>query len=275
LLLGVCTQFCFKHRRTLVCIGELLMFPIFIVFICFSIILVYFLKYPNYLYLIAVPLSLRLSWSAIDLILSHWKDENETSSRAPILSVLSVRPIFEKQGVKFQIIGKKPQSFSLSAARLYLVGDQLWEAMANVIGKTTISTFKFTAHPINLCNTFMDSKDFKKGTEDFETTLRFGTADQGWIRMNTEHVLTPRLVALQKQGNPPVQIFVEYGVKKLFGWESQGTLFTFNFTFADLLSAVDQKKDLPFGTQSGDNDSQAANSSKQLVSKSVSKEKLN
>eukprot|EP00026_Physarum_polycephalum_P002437 Phypoly_transcript_02443.p1 GENE.Phypoly_transcript_02443~~Phypoly_transcript_02443.p1 ORF type:complete len:896 (+),score=73.47 Phypoly_transcript_02443:264-2690(+) len=238
ILLAAPTAWCFRHRKTFF-IGEILMFPLFAAWAGLPLLLPILLG-KSYLYLISVPAALFLSFSATDIVSSSWKDLQAAKEQKPVLTVEKVNVHFEKYGMTLTLQCSKPPTFVITQSRLHLLGDQLWKGLAKIAGSTTIATFRYTFHPIVLCDTYFNHSVFKMGSPNVTIPLQFGTASQGWLKVNSQYVLKPRLQDLvSKYNNPTVQILIEHGTKKTFGWTSNGVLVNFKFTISDLLNSAE------------------------------------
>lgn len=148
-LLAVPTRWCYRHRRTLLALGELLMFPIVIAWFAWPMMLPFwFWRKAKWLYYLVIPSSVFLLWMAKNIVRQNWKDLSAGKEPEPellqvsclqlvfrllclyhlfslwfrVLQLLEVIPALPSTGgMQLKIKAKKPKKFKLEQARLSLV----------------------------------------------------------------------------------------------------------------------------------------------------------
>lgn len=118
-------------------------------------------------------------------------------------------------GVLFHITGTKPSSLFVYQAWLDLHGEDFWNCIAEDQAwaiRMAIKIFR-RRMPLKLCPKKMNRNDYMQGTEEFHTTIAFGTDNKGMNSQLTGDRIKKSLhkFATSKQyPNPPILIQVRY-----------------------------------------------------------------
>ncbi|EGG19436.1 Polyprotein [Cavenderia fasciculata] len=220
LLLSKPTNICYRLRRVCM-VGELLMFPLFLIWTCWPLIPAIVTK-VYYSYFI-----IRDSWGEPVV-----KDE---TPKIALTGVFVNLP--DDGGLVITFSGYKPYGFSIQDARLSLEGDAIWKAIEKAIGKTKLrAALMIAGYPITLCPMFFNvsTEINDKPTGDIEFSIRIGVA--GSKMQLKKKILTRTLDSIVKVADPTFDFVVEYG-KQDFGWKKLGVLCRFNTSLSIILDA--------------------------------------
>eukprot|EP00027_Filamoeba_sp_ATCC50430_P013731 CAMPEP_0168577694 /NCGR_PEP_ID=MMETSP0413-20121227/20924_1 /TAXON_ID=136452 /ORGANISM="Filamoeba nolandi, Strain NC-AS-23-1" /LENGTH=1164 /DNA_ID=CAMNT_0008611467 /DNA_START=761 /DNA_END=4255 /DNA_ORIENTATION=- len=244
-LLAVPTQWSFMNRRTCGCLGELLMFPIFIIWAYWPIVIPFVI--PNYYVLIgSIPVCLFLTWRGYFIVKGSWAPPVDKSQLAvpqvQLTSVIVKTP--ESGGLLMNLVGTKPSNLTIENARLLFVGDAFWKTLNSAIPPKYVSAFKMAAYPVVLAPSFMDPTQVRSGSTQFHLDLKFGT--EGKYKVGKK-ALYKNLQKMVDKEEGSFDLVIEYGTPK-FGWKSLGTLVKIsNIKFSQLLDSAQNGTDLITG----------------------------
>eukprot|EP01132_Coremiostelium_polycephalum_P011100 gene11100-13580_t len=227
MILATGTKVCYRLRRACF-LGEILMFPLFIVWTCWPIIIPIATKI-YYIFIGAVPLALLLMFFAYKVIRLNWGDTSkEATQQEPVIRLSGVFVnLPESGGIIFTFVGQKPSSdFKIRDARLSLDSDALWKAIEKALGKAKIRTgLMLIGYPISLYPMFFDINQINVEQHNISFTVSFGA--EGSKFLLKKKVLLKTLNAIIQVDDAPFDFVIEYG-KKDFGWQKQGVLCKFN-----------------------------------------------
>jgi len=241
-ILAISTRWCYMKRRFFM-LGEILMFPTFIAWALWPGIVGYIIYRDYSVIFLISPVLLWLTIVARSVISINWKKE-QTLVFKPVLEILSIHPLFDpKNGMYFNIDAKKPIELTISQARLYFTSEEFWNTLVDTVGRAIISVFKLSFYPINLIPKYMENS-FKIGEEYIKLQIKFGTHDQGWLKINNKWVLIPRLNMIKDEGDPEVRILLEYGNQSWSGWNVEGVLLDIGFKISDMINCANNQSDL-------------------------------
>lgn len=216
------------------CLGELIMFPLFLAWVGWPIIIPIYTSY--YVYIVCGSATAFLVFKGYYLVKENWDDPKAKVEDSPQLSLLAVNvEIPATGGIVFTITGNKDGNFSIKQAKWFFVGKELWNALGEVFGHGVISGVKMTLHPIDLCPSFMSPDDLGIGKREFVMCIRAGTVNQGKILKHS--TIMKKLKAIVSNGDPKFKMLFEYGVNR-FGWKKVGTLCFFETRVSDILRAA-------------------------------------
>eukprot|EP01133_Synstelium_polycarpum_P004359 gene4359-5090_t len=232
-LLAGPTHICYRLRRVCL-IGEILMFPLFLTWTCWPLIIPivtrqYYVFIPCGLvtgFLIVMSyFIIRNSWGEVVVV-----DEVQ---RVDLTGVFVDIP--DDGGIIFTFQGTKAHSFTITDARLSLVGDEIWSAIEKAIGKTKVrAALMFTGYPISLCPMFLKVEDINQQQNNITFSLAIGVKDSSILLK--KKILLRTIESITRINNPTFDFVIEYG-KKDFGWKKQGILCKYNTSLSIIMEA--------------------------------------
>jgi len=241
--LSTSSYWCYKHRRTFLCLGELTMFPLIIFWSGWVYIIAYWYQKDYGLTFGSIPIVVFLIWVAKSIITQSWQ-EHKHYSEEPVLKLISIRPILlQKYGMKIEILAEKPTDFTVEQAKVYFPNEDFWQALAKIVGTTILTAFKWMFYPLTLSPRFMNVDCIKAGSDKVNAEIRFATEDQGFLKINQKWVLLPRLKRLAEMGCY-LELLVEYGKQSGWDWVPEGVLLRYKCKMSEFIDALENKKDL-------------------------------
>ena len=161
--------------------------------------------------------------------------------RSPGLALTSLVPLFvagEQHGFAVEVRGVKPIGLAVRQARMRLCGEQFWTALAAAMGPLRISVLRNMYHPITLCPAFLDPAPLSEGVERVAVRFTFGTPAQPARLLVSRRRLVGYLEAVVADGDPVVEVVVDYGTKFWGIWSIQGRLITLRLRISAFLEAL-------------------------------------
>eukprot|EP00026_Physarum_polycephalum_P005409 Phypoly_transcript_05443.p1 GENE.Phypoly_transcript_05443~~Phypoly_transcript_05443.p1 ORF type:complete len:648 (+),score=125.59 Phypoly_transcript_05443:290-1945(+) len=240
LLLKIPTRWCFSHRKSLGCLGELLMFPLFLAWVGWPVIIPPLTNY--FVFIASGPIVLFLIFKGYFLVKENWASSQPVVPDVPALQLHSVHvDLPETGGLVFTLRGTKDPRFSITQAKWIFEGKEFWTTLGDVFGHGMVSGAKMTLHPVDLCPNLMDPSDLAAGKVEFEMNIRAGVA--GTSRPMKHSTVLKKLNLIIKSGDPTFKMVFQHGVNK-FGWKKAGTLCSFDLKLSDILRAAETKESL-------------------------------
>ncbi|KAK5583873.1 hypothetical protein RB653_005477 [Dictyostelium firmibasis] len=244
------TRVCYRLRRACL-IGELLMFPLFIIWTCWSFIIPVVTKI-YYIFIASGIISLGLIVIAYKIVKENWNDkassanaDNESKNQL-LMNLQSVEcELPESGGIIFKFHSTKSYDQSLikiKDARLSIEGESLWNAIYQIIGKTKVrAALMVVGYPISLVPMFLDVDQVNQTTETIDDSGRTQRSCSFQLNIGIEgskflmkkKLITRLLNQIREINDQPFELVIEYG-KKNFGWEKQGTVFKFKTSVTTL-----------------------------------------
>eukprot|EP00002_Diphylleia_rotans_P005952 TRINITY_DN1519_c0_g2_i9.p1 TRINITY_DN1519_c0_g2~~TRINITY_DN1519_c0_g2_i9.p1 ORF type:complete len:1541 (+),score=331.67 TRINITY_DN1519_c0_g2_i9:64-4686(+) len=134
-------------------------------------------------------------------------------------------------GYRFHIQGNKKQGFSFRSAKIYILGNNLWQTSTDICGAGKIFVGK-SMLPMELVPDCLDVADFPQDATQYSTTIRFGI---GNVRL-TKRVLSRFMDKLKaRRSDIDIHIHVEYN-------NQQGTLFDIHLTPQDIITSLESSE---------------------------------
>ncbi|EFA85770.1 Polyprotein [Heterostelium album PN500] len=180
MLLAKPTYVCYRLRRACF-IGEFLMFPLFLIWTCWPIIIPIVTK----IYYIFIPSGLLtgfLIFMSYRIIRNNW-GEPVIADATPKVALTGVFvDVPEDGGIIFTFEGQKDPNFVIADSALSLVGDEIWKTIENAIGKTKVrAALMFTGYPISLCPQFLKIEEVNQQRSNITFKIAIGTAGSGLL----------------------------------------------------------------------------------------------
>lgn len=162
-------------------------------------------------------------------------------ARAPGLKLTSLVPHFianEKHGFAIEVRAKKPIDLAIRQARMKICGEQFWTTLSSAMGPLRISVFRNMYHPVTLCPAFLDPAPLSEGVEKVAVRFAFGTPAQPKRLIVSRDKLLQYLEDVVADGDPIVEVVIDYGTKFWNIWSIQGRLLTLRMRISALLEAL-------------------------------------
>ncbi|KAH3760893.1 hypothetical protein Pelo_7295 [Pelomyxa schiedti] len=268
ILVSLCL-FCFRYRRT-VYIGEILLFPIYALWVMAPVVAFYLLKlnllrptttstlsllFPSIvvkiIYLLTSPYSVILPVPVVIFLVLRGYTIAETSWHPALVTqkvksaakLTRVAPQYQtgRFGMVVHIEGTKPGHLSVNQVVLKFIGDEFWTALSKAMGPFWVSTFKHVLHPVSLCPSMMNPMDFHKGSGTFSSKIVFGAGNPIKI---TRRYLNSYLESLIANGDPEFVLELEYGKKSWGFFTGEGILFRVKTRPSLVFTAMKNSTDL-------------------------------
>eukprot|EP00028_Trichosphaerium_sp_Am-I-7-wt_P008886 CAMPEP_0168524194 /NCGR_PEP_ID=MMETSP0405-20121227/10490_1 /TAXON_ID=498012 /ORGANISM="Trichosphaerium sp, Strain Am-I-7 wt" /LENGTH=362 /DNA_ID=CAMNT_0008546325 /DNA_START=472 /DNA_END=1560 /DNA_ORIENTATION=- len=133
-------------------------------------------------------------------------------------------------------------------ARLYLEGQEFWNALRKIAGNKAVSAFKMAMYPVILMPKFMAPNQFANGVTLLN--VRFGIP--GTISFLGKNFTVKKKDVVNmfnnmvKEGDPEVEFVIDYGETK-YGYQRSGYMLKLKIKFSDVLKAANDNLDLLSG----------------------------
>ncbi|GAM26096.1 hypothetical protein SAMD00019534_092710 [Acytostelium subglobosum LB1] len=232
-LLASLTYVCFRLRRACF-VGEILMFPLFLIWTCWPLIIPIVTK----IYYLFIPfglLTLFLVVMSYRIIKESWGEPIPVDATPKVVLTGVFVDILETGGIVFTFEGVKDPLFAIRDARLSFVGDEIWKCIESAIGKTKLrAALMLTSYPISLCPQFLDISLVNAATSNITFKLNIGLQGSGLLIK--KKILIRTIENIMKHGNPTFDFVIEYG-KTDFGWKKHGILCQYNTSLSIILEA--------------------------------------
>ncbi|KAM9968093.1 hypothetical protein ACTFIW_002526 [Dictyostelium discoideum] len=246
------TRVCYKLRRACL-IGELLMFPLFIIWTCWSFIIPIVTKI-YYIFIASGIISLGLIVVAYKVVKENWNDKAANGGQDGagadknqlLMNLQSVEcELPESGGIVFKFQANKSYDQSLiqiKDARLSIEGESLWEAIYQIVGKTKVrAALMVVGYPISLVPMFLDVDQVNQTTQNLDDSGRTQRTCSFQLKIGIEgskflmkkKLITRLLNQIREINNQPFEIVIEHG-KKNFGWEKHGNILKFKTSVTTL-----------------------------------------
>ncbi|KAN0016295.1 hypothetical protein ACTFIU_006259 [Dictyostelium citrinum] len=245
------TRVCYRLRRACL-IGELLMFPLFIIWTCWSFIIPIVTKI-YYIFIGSGIISLGLIVVAYKVVKENWNDkaangnaDSDQDKNQLLMNLQSVECELPESGgivFKFQATKSYDQSLiQIKDARLSIEGESLWNAIYQIVGKTKVrAALMVVGYPISLVPMFLDVDQVNQHTETLDDSGRMQRSCSFQLKIGIEgskflmkkKLVTRLLNQIREINNQPFDIVIEYG-KKNFGWEKHGNILKFKTSVTTL-----------------------------------------
>ncbi|EGC39826.1 hypothetical protein DICPUDRAFT_147399 [Dictyostelium purpureum] len=237
LILITGTRVCYRLRRACL-IGEILMFPLFIIWTCWPFIIPIATKI-YYIFIGSGIVTLGLIILAYRIIKENWTDNRKTQNLKPIINLSTVScELPESGGLVFTFKGRRAsfETPKIVDARLSMESEKLWETIGKVIGSTKVrAALMVVGYPISLCPSFLNVPDVNEILSYHQAgSFQVKIGIEGSKPVIKKKVLTKILNQIREVDDSPFDFVIEYG-KKDFGWQKHGILIKFSTTIQNLL----------------------------------------
>ncbi|GAM23450.1 hypothetical protein SAMD00019534_066250 [Acytostelium subglobosum LB1] len=256
------TYRCFQLRHTMF-IGELLMFPLFVVWTFSPLAIPRVVQAADALGITPfVLMTLFLCFKSYDIIKQAWSEPVDISKLDPliILTAVNVR-LPESGGIVVTLEGTRRESCkdNVDEAYLQLESKPLWRAIEGLFGRTKIRlALMVIGYPISLCPRFMDNKVLEVSVDTIgvskeqehvdgtSTSTSSSSTSSDLIKLDisigiqgqdfklAKTTICNIINDITKKDDPLIDVIIEYGNKK-----TKGLLCRFNTKLSSVLECRD------------------------------------
>eukprot|EP01125_Pyxidicula_operculata_P000552 TRINITY_DN1055_c0_g1_i4.p1 TRINITY_DN1055_c0_g1~~TRINITY_DN1055_c0_g1_i4.p1 ORF type:complete len:1417 (+),score=252.45 TRINITY_DN1055_c0_g1_i4:39-4289(+) len=244
------TQFAYKHRNDCGCLGEILIAPVFLIWVFWPIVIplaiMPFYDEWYYFWILSIPIIVFLLWAALwgqdSLIRQYWRTiPKVVISNDPKIQVNRIE-ISYYDGFYFRITGMKDPSLVFTQAKLFFEGQEFWDCLPTVAEPKMIGMFRAAFYPISLVPTYLNPSDInnKNGRITFELGIPSTLNIMGKEVNVKKKTIDGFFQKIVDAGDPTVEFIVEYS-NETFGYKKHGYIVKFKTKFSHILNATNSK----------------------------------
>jgi hypothetical protein len=171
-------QLCFKYRNACCCLGEIFVFPVFVIWSGWPLAAPFLAAVSsrsavNYVAVgIMTLFTLYFMYVAKTLLKEYWQIESH--SLTPVLRIEHLYIDVPTHGFRIRIVGTKPRDFFITSATLNLEGEDFFEQLYSAVGWTVrqgLRVFRQSSLPLLITPDAMKPADIKAESTTFDTTI--------------------------------------------------------------------------------------------------------